>query len=231
MVALVLLPGMDGIGIRHGPFIAALSGACPVLPLAYPPDPKLGYRELERFVLERLPQEAPFVLLGESFSGPLAAMVAAAAPPGLVGLVLSASFVRNPRPATSLLRWLLAAPLPHPPLWAIEWLLFGGSGDPALRAEVKSVMARVPSAVFRARLRQVMDTDASDQLRRTTVPLLYLRATRDWLVPESAARAIATIRPDARIVDIPAPHLLLQTAPDAAARAVAEFLGELGSSS
>ena len=91
-------------------------------------------------------------------------------------------------------------------------------------------MARVPSVVFRSRLRQVMDTDVSDQLRRATVPLLCLRATRDRLVPASAARAIAAIRADARIFDISAPHLLLQTAPDAAARAVADFLGELGSS-
>lgn len=49
------------------------------------------------------------------------------------------------------------------------------------------------------------------------------RATRDWLVPKSAGGLITTIRPATKVVEIDAPHFLLQTAPAQAAREVAAF--------
>ena len=94
--SLVLLPGLDGTGLLFGPLLAALPSEVAPIVVSYPGDSPLAYSELLPLVLAALPTDRPFVLLGESFSGPLAVMAAAARPAGLVGVVLCASFIRNP---------------------------------------------------------------------------------------------------------------------------------------
>src|SRR5439155_22620184 len=62
----------------------------------YPPDRALDYAELEALVRATLPTQRSFLLVGESFSGPVAVALAASSPVGLRGLVLVCSFVRSP---------------------------------------------------------------------------------------------------------------------------------------
>ena len=101
MIALVLLPGMDGTGQLFGRFLEALGPEVRAIVIAYPPAQNLDYSQLEAFVRSKLPSDQPFVILGESFSGPIAVSIAASPPDGLRGIVLCCSFVRNPRPAGS----------------------------------------------------------------------------------------------------------------------------------
>ena len=95
---LVLLPGLDGTGILFEPLARALGVDLDVRVVRYPSDPTLGYRELESLARAALPTDRPFVILGESFSGPIAIRLAADSPPGLVGLILVVTFARNPYP-------------------------------------------------------------------------------------------------------------------------------------
>ena len=115
MVALVLLPGMDGTAGPRAEFAAALGPDIEPRIVSYPAERALGYAELETLARAALPQDRPFVLLGESFSGPIAISIAAASPPQLVGLVLCVTFDSNPRPALGALRWLL----PLLPFWKL----------------------------------------------------------------------------------------------------------------
>src|SRR5262245_10326170 len=105
--AIVLLPGMDGTGDLFAPLIAQLKGAPTPLVVSYPNAEPLGYSELTALARKALPRNQPYILLGESFSGPIAVQLAAERPHGLVGLVLCASFVSSPvswlRPFKSLL--------------------------------------------------------------------------------------------------------------------------------
>jgi pimeloyl-[acyl-carrier protein] methyl ester esterase len=108
---LVLLPGLDGTGKLFSEFVNSLGSSVDSRIVAYPKDQPLGYDELEALVMAAIPRNQPFVLLGESFSGPLAIRIAARAPAGLAAVILSASFAKNPFP------WLwwarpLAANLP-----------------------------------------------------------------------------------------------------------------------
>ena len=90
----VVLPGLDGTTVLLAPFLAALQGrGVPASAVGYPGDRPLDYDALEPLVRAQLPR-TPFVLLGESFSGPLAIRIAADPPPGLRGLVLSTTFAR-----------------------------------------------------------------------------------------------------------------------------------------
>ena len=86
-MCVVLLPGMDGSGLLHEAFIAAMAPRLQVESVVYPADRFLDDRQLQAFVAERLPGDAPFLLIGESFSGPIAIRIAASRPPGLARLV------------------------------------------------------------------------------------------------------------------------------------------------
>ena len=71
-MTLVLLPGMDGTGDLFAAFLSAPGCDLDVKVVSYPTDVALGYADLEAFARAALPTDRPFVILGESFSGPIA---------------------------------------------------------------------------------------------------------------------------------------------------------------
>lgn len=223
---LVLLPGMDGTARLFQRFDAALraQNAIATQAIAYPAAP-LDYAALEAFVRERLPRNRPFVVLAESFSGPLGAALRADPPPGMRALILCCSFVRNPRPLLAPLRHLLGlVPFGALPGFALRQALLAPCSTPPLQAELAAALAQVPPSVLRQRLRAVLETDASPSFARGSLPVLYLRARHDRLVPPANALQILRQAAGTQLVDIDAPHMLLQAAPAAAADAVAAFL-------
>lgn len=226
---LVLLPGMDGTGQLFQRFDAALHARTDLAShtIAYPAAP-LDYAALETFVRERLPQDRPFVVLAESFSGPLGTALRADPPPGMRALVLCCSFVRNPRPMLAPLRHLLGlVPFGAMPGFALRQALLAPCATPELQAELAAALAQVPPAVLRQRLRAVIDADATRAFARGSLPVLYLRGRHDRLVPPANALQILRLAPGAQLADIAAPHMLLQAAPAAAADAIATFISGL----
>ncbi|AQR68694.1 hypothetical protein BZG29_10305 [Janthinobacterium sp. LM6] len=229
---LVLLPGMDGTARLFHRFDAALlvQSAIATQAIAYPAAP-LDYAALEAFVRERLPQDRPFVVLAESFSGPLGAALRADPPPGMRALILCCSFVRNPRPMLAPLRHLLGlVPFGAMPGFALRQALLAPCATPQLQAELAAALAQVPPSVLRQRLRAVLEIrekDASRSFARGSLPVLYLRARHDRLVPPANAVQILRLAPGAQLADIAAPHMLLQAVPEAAADAVAAFITSL----
>jgi len=227
MVTLVLLPGMDGTGQLFAPFLAALGCEIDVKVVRYPNREPLGYAELEAVARAVLP-EGPFVLLGESFSGPIAIALAASGSPHLKGLVLCCSFARNPRPLFSGLRSLVGVlPVAAAPIGVLSRLLLGRFETPELRAAFGKALEQVSPAALRARLRSVLTFDVSAQLRASTVPTLYLQATCDRVVPAAASQLVSNLKPSTRVVQFDAPHFLLQAASVEAARVVGEFVHEV----
>lgn len=73
----------------------------------------------------------------------------------------------------------------------------------------------------------MITADATPALARGSLPVLYLRARHDRLVPPATALQILRLAPGAQLVDIDAPHMLLQAAPAAAADAIAAFCASL----
>jgi len=209
---------MDGTGILFEPLLRALPETIRPIVVSYPPDLPLGYDDLLPIVLDALPRD-PFVLVGESFSGPLALRAAAARPAGLVGVVLVATFVTSPIPR--FVRPFLVAPLFDLAPYRLELTLLAGlDASPELARLLRKARAKVPGAVLAERVRAILDVDATDALRECAAPILYLRGTRDRLVGRSSLRAIRRARLDVESVSLDAPHLLLQTRPREASEAI-----------
>jgi pimeloyl-ACP methyl ester carboxylesterase len=225
MTRLVLLPGLDGTGELFVPFIEALAGAIETEVIAYPPDRAMTYAEHEAFVRAKLPRDGGYVLLAESFSGPIGISIATSAPPGLEGLILCVTFASNPVPIFGPLSRLIGA-LPAarvPPALMAPWL-YAGNATPELRRAYARAMSRVLPSTIRARVAALLAVDHRHLMRRIAVPIMYMRANADRLVPASAGRAILELRPDVHIVEFDAPHFLLQTAPLRCAADVMSFV-------
>lgn len=87
MTTLVLLPGLDGTGELFDPLVRELGPDLSIRVVRYPQDPGLGYKELLQFARDALPPTEPLVLLGESFSGPIAIQLSAERPDQVRGLI------------------------------------------------------------------------------------------------------------------------------------------------
>ncbi len=225
MITLVLLPGMDGTGVFFGDFVAALGPQFKPVVVAYPNDPALGYAELETLARTYLPHNEPFLILGESFSGPIAISIAASNPPGLLGLILCVTFVRNPHPLLPMVTTILEPfPAGRLPGFILHRNLFGNFNSPRLRGKLREVGALVSAKTLKARLEAVSAIDASEKLRRVKVPTLDLRAKQDRVVSRACGTYIRRIGPNVSAADLDAPHLLLQTVPEVAIAAIDNFM-------
>ncbi|WP_436898517.1 alpha/beta fold hydrolase [Acinetobacter gyllenbergii] len=228
MVALVLLPGMDGTGTLFQPLIAEIGDCFNVKVIRYPSTEAFGYETLEEFVVKTLPVDEPFVILGESFSGPIAISIAAAQPKGLIGVILCCTFAINPRPTFSVFRSLLKILPPRlAPIAVLDYLLLGRYSTRELRSALALAVGQVSSAAFEARLNAIHAVNFLSKLKFISVPVLYLQATKDRVVPPTAAYFIQKELSTVRIVPIDAPHCLLQAVPSHAASIIKLFSAEV----
>ena len=223
--ALVLLPGLDGTGKLFSEFVKNLGPSVGSLIVAYPKDRPLGYNELESLVLAALPRNQPFILLGESFSGPIAMRIAAQSPAGLVAVIVCGTFAKNPFPWARWARPLAAyVPLKSLPRWVRAPLMWGSTSPQRAPAQMQRAIAGVSPAVIRHRIAALLAVDESAALGAIRLPTLVLRATRDRVISRAATQWILKTLPAARLVEIDGPHLLLQTRPAECAAIVLEFM-------
>ena len=226
MTTLVLLPGMDGTGQLFQPFIRELPVDWPVVVVSYPADARQGYEALTSLVRAALPPDRPLVLLGESFSGPVAIQLASELGPRVRALILCCTFARNPRPGLSWLGGLMGG-LPSPaamPAAVSSLVMLGRQASAESRGLLAQALSALPAAVLRARLKAVMKVDVIQQLMQVRAPVLYLQARQDLLVPRDVAAGLQRALPSLQVVGLEGPHGLLQAAPKAAAAAVRSFL-------
>ena len=221
---LLLLPAMDGTGRLFAPLLRTLPTELPARVVLYPPREPLGYAGLLPLVEAAAAEGGEFVVVGESFSGPLALMLAARRPPGLRAVVLCASFVRFPLPVPHL--WLGAVQpwvFRFRPHRLISWVLLGRHGRGELAALVREALRSVSGEAMAARVRAVVGVDVTAELRACPVPVLYLRARQDLVVRPGCWRAVHAARPDTEVAELSGPHLLLQAVPSEAAAVIASF--------
>ena len=222
-LTVVLLPGLDGTGVQFAPLLEMLGKETPTHVVTYP-SKNTHYDDHVSQVLSELPKKGRYIVLAESYSGPVAIKVAAQHPVGLAGLILCASFATCPNTLLRNFAFLLelAPPWKIPAEWVAPFTL-GEYKTPQSLALLKEALSATPPNVLLERLKEVARTDASAEAHSIAVPTLYLRATHDRLVPESAVQDVANCIPGAIIRDLEGPHFLLQASANAASREIKAF--------
>ncbi len=221
---LVLLPGLDGTAELFAPFEAAIDGRATAQRAAYPRDRFLDYDQLEKRIRGLLPRDRAFLVVAESFSGPLGLRLAADPPPGMRGLVLVASFCSPPWPAPPHLTRALLAPVMgiHQPALAL-WPLLGPTPPASLIQRAQAAVASVAPRVMAQRVEAVLAQDHRAQAEALRLPTLYLQAMQDLVVPPWCGAELQRLHPALRLERLPGPHLLLQRQPRAAAERILAF--------
>lgn len=219
---IVLLPGMDGTGVMFKPFIEAMPKDMEPLVISYPNDKKLSYEELVDYVLARLPDNDEFILVGESFSGPIAYRLALRKPENLKAVIFVASFLSRPaKSVLDLIRYLpvgllLSIPLPT---FAVKLLLSGVNASEQLIDLLKQTMDMIPARTFAFRLMQVAKLSGSHHHCMTRA--VYIQPTNDKLVSARCVEEFSEVMDNLNIYRVHGPHFILQSNPSACAEIIA----------
>jgi pimeloyl-[acyl-carrier protein] methyl ester esterase len=215
----ILLPGLDGTCDLFAPFAAAAPSRFALRSLPLPHDKPYTYRELSEWVETQLPP-GPVALIAESFSGPLAVLLAARCT-RVIAVVLCATFVTTP--VRVLLPLVPQAIWKYPPPASIM-SLFLSAGDRQIARSARSALGALSAEVVASRIAAIASVDVASELTGLSCPVLYLQATHDRLVGGRSAERIRTARPSTEFVRVAGPHLLLQTRPEHAWSHIAPFL-------
>ena len=224
---ILLLPGLDGTGKLFATFIEALSASLDAEIISYPDDKKLCYNELVDLVLSQLPKQE-FVLLAESFSGPIAYEVAVRNPNNLKLVVFVASFLTSPRPMPlALINWLPWRHLKLMPLpkFIIKSILLGSNASDDLIATFKRTIKQMPPELISYRFCEI--AKLSQPLTASEVSSVYIQASEDKLVPKSCLGAFENTMADIRVAKVFGPHFLLRAEPVACVETVVNEIHRL----
>jgi pimeloyl-ACP methyl ester carboxylesterase len=225
MPNLVILPGLDGTGARFADFIREIAPTVDARVIPFPTDEPLGYAELEKLVRQALPADRRFVLLAESFSGPLAIRIGADPPPGLAGVILCGTFAKNPYPWLRRVRPLaVRLPVKSLPRWLRAPLMWGSGNPRRAPPRAQRAISAVAASVIRRRIGEVLSVDETARLGAIELPMLVLTAARDRLLPRAATHLLLQSLPLAQFEEIDGPHLLLQSRPSECAVPVLRFV-------
>lgn len=219
---MVMLPGLDGTGILFKPLIEALPANIKPIVVSYPTDQKLGYDDLLSLVMKALPKNEPFILLGESFGGPLSILVADSNPNGLKGVILCATFVTCPQKLVS--KWTEYFLFLIPFRASVTIAKINGFFGEYYSQYMHLALSAVKPEVFRHRLRELIKVDVKTELFTCKLPMLYLQGKQDWLVPSSNFSAIKKLKPDIQLAQLETSHMVLQTKPNEAASLINKFI-------
>lgn len=228
MTKLLLLPGLDGTGLVFDPLLKHLPEDIEALVVRYPADRVMSFQEHIDFARKQLPKQKPFVLLAESFSGPISLQILSDPPDNLKGVLLVATFVRHPTPffldAVLYLPQKLILNLFSKSLLA-RFFCLGGANSEAIDI-FQNALKAVKLSVLSNRLKILAELPPPPEISFSG-PCLYLQAKNDRLVPERATVCLQQLLPQLQIEQLPGPHITLLAHPETGAQIISNFISAL----
>lgn len=222
---IVVLPGLDGMAALRSEFRAQLALEFQACVIEYPVN-LVRYDDLLDWTRTKLPAQN-YIIVAESFSGPLAIQLAAERPAQLKGLVFVATFAKAPRKLPTAVWGLLRLVPLHLKMSSViaQPLMMGRWRNAAFTNLFHESNKCVPASTIRGRVREVLSVDCAAKLDMIDVPYIYLGASHDRPVPLRAADDFGQGAQSVRFVD--GPHFLLQAEPKTATEHVEAFVSTL----
>lgn len=223
-ITVVLLPGFNGNSELFKNFIKEKPENITCIPIDYP-DAIYSYHQLADLLAHDLQSiSGSFVLLGESFAGPLAILLAEKLGSKVSHLILVATFVTSPKPKIFYyLPWNSIFYLAKP-IYKMAKIFFSKFSKTQMLADVFTELLKVDSAIYAARMRDIFRVDVSENLCRLTLPIMYIRATQDLTVCKKSLREVQALQPNIVIEEVSAPHMILQIQAEKAWQAIFRFI-------
>lgn len=227
---LVLLPGMDGTGILFESLLSELRGV-DVLVLPLPQHGPQDYKSLSEDVSKRLPNE-DFILVAESFSGGIGAILSQSHLLHMKGIIFVASFLSAPKRilayVTSFmpLSYLIQLPFSS---FVYSFFFLGREAGSKEIDEFTNVIRYVPDSILRFRLKVIAGSKYTRF--KSHIPSVYIGATRDMLVHSKKRAEFKEAYPGITFIDLEGPHFILQANPNVGAAAILEAAKRLTSKS
>ena len=224
---LLLFPGFDGTGQFFEDFVQKLPPHQSFQILKYPEDTALSYDGLVDYFLPQLPKD-DFVLLGESFGGPLCIKLASKAPDNLRGIILVATFATEPLPniLRIIVNFNLRFGILKIPTFFINHFLINGS-NMALARNVSSIVNSMKDDVITTRAKTALSVNVLSNLGEISVPALIIEAKNDWLLRKNTSKEMQKYLSKSKLAELEGPHFLLQTSPDKAASLICDFISSI----
>jgi pimeloyl-[acyl-carrier protein] methyl ester esterase len=197
--------------------------------ISFPSGGATEYTDLLAIVREAVSDIPSFYVLGSSFAGPLALMLAEAEPEKARGVILATTFVSPPRAIYERLRFTAISPT----IWMLRacrripvWVFREPTNQ--LRSDKAETWKRVSASIVAARIRVLLNVNARKLLKDCQIPVLCIAGSDDGVVPRRNVEEIVRVRPSVRVHIIKGGHFALYTNPTAAAEAITEFLQQRG---
>lgn len=219
-ITIVLLPGLNGTQGLFQPLIDKAPSHFNILTIAFPGQESSSYQDLTKYVLEKISYlKGSFILLGESFSGPLALFVAQTKPKNLKGVILAATFVTAPNiKIARFLPWAFGFRLAK-----FVCSLFCKNQPKSVIGMVLNELQKLEPKMLAERIQSIFDVNAEAALKVCPVPIMYFRGQKDLVVPRKNLNRILAIRSDVKVIEFNTDHFLLQSAPAEAWDAIDDF--------
>lgn len=221
---LYVLPGLDGTGDLMQYPARYLEEIFDVHIVSYPNDTKLTYLELADLIEGILPPKKKFHLLGESYAGPLCIELALRKKSQLKSLVLSASFIDNPMYGSAIFKGANSLfPLSIIPKSLLHRIFFSDRKTDELSKLLDNILKTVNYDVIKHRIQNVLTHKINPDIGTIDIPVLYLCGKSDLLITRHNADRIKNNLPQAKIVNISAGHMVLQTNENECKKALLDF--------
>lgn len=209
---LILLPGLDGTGLLFGPLIKYLSKDFKTRPISYPLS-SLTYLQLTEYVKDQLPKDEDFVVIAESFSGPIACLLAQNPLPNFKKVIFVATFLRTPclpliKAINHLPIGLLTMLLPD---FAIKAMLLGSGADDELISLFRITLKSVPPNVIHSRLNEISRLKPTQD--KIPIDCSYIQAIDDRLVAKRNLEDFKMVSNRMSVHQVAGPHFILQAIP------------------
>jgi len=221
----VLLPGLDGTGDLFFPIHPYLEKQFDIHIIKY--SHESTFVQCVDSAEKQIPADVPVSLIAESFSGPVALALLSRKKFDYRASVLSATFTKTPLPwLTKIAKYLPNSLLCNSILNRKVIDIF--ATDDKTNNKVKSMSYKlldiVSPADFKARINIINETDVSDQLGMIDMPLLYIQAINDRVVPARMGLEMRYGNKNITLTRVEGPHMILQSRPEVCADIITAFL-------
>ena len=233
----ILLPGLDGTGNAYCWLKRYMldSGVQPENIYVIPYEDEYSYEALNLKVKSIITNSVlPVFIIAESFAGPLALTLASENPNKVKKLVLSASFGIKPicnfiHPLGLSLfnifpRFLI--PVNKIPTVFLHELLLGKYSTPDIKLTMEEIFLNAKQDIFDKRIKSVVSLSNNWEKQWKNIintDVLIIKASKDRLLSKINSNILKENLPKSFLIELEAPHLLLQTNAREAWRYIVKF--------